>query len=327
MTMNLDQIRGVNPVYTKFAQGYVPMGMSVAEFIAPTVQVPTRSGKIVTFGKQSFAIENTRRAPGSNIQRVTPEYSFTDFTVQQDALAATVHAEYVQEASAVDMPGLELAALRQVLDKLNLGREKAVIDLVSNPANYEASCTGTVTTKWDASGSTPLEDILDAKEAVRAQIGATPNSMVVSPKVYNALIRHPEIASHYAPTTSQVLDDTMISRYFRLSRGLRVAERVVLNPDTGLMVDLMDEEALLFYAPPSQSKGSLSGSGNPFSRFDMSFAFQYVLQGYPRVDNFVFERNTQSWVAPVIYENTPVISGLGATGKAGGGYLFTNLLT
>ncbi|NJL56877.1 hypothetical protein HC928_18275 [bacterium] len=327
MTLNLNQLRGVNPVYTKFAQGYVPTGNPVADFIAPAVKVPTRAGNIVTFGKESFAIENTKRAPGSTIQRISPEYSFKEYSVQQDALAATVYAEHLQETSAVNMQGLEIAAVRQVLDKLELGREKAVLDLVKNPANYESTCTGSGSKKWGAVDSDPLADILKAKNAVRAQIGAMPNSMVVSPKVYNALISHAKIQAHYSPTTSDVLDDSMIARYFRLSRGLRVAERVQLDRSTGKMLDLLDEEAILFYAPPAASAGTLSGAGNPFSRFDMSFAYQYVLDGYPSVANFEFERNTQSWVAPVIYENTPVISGVGATGKAGGGFLFTNLLT
>lgn len=327
MGMTLNQIRGINPVYTKFAQGYVPMGRTVSEFIAPSVNVPTRGGKIVTFGKQSFAVENTRRAPGSTIQRVTPEYSFQDYKVYQDALMAVVTAEEREEATASDMPGLELAALRQVLDKLDLGREKAVIDLVTNPANYEASCTGTVSTKWDLPESNPLEDVLDAKEAVRAQIGANPNSMVVSPKVYKALLKHPDIVDHYSQTTSEFPDEEMIARYFRLSRGLREATQVILDPATGLMRDLMDEEVLLFYAPPGVSSGTISGLGNPFTRFNMSFAYQYVLKGYPKVSNFEFERDTQAWSAPVLYENTPVLAGLGATGKAGGGFLFTNLLS
>jgi len=327
MSLNLKQVRGIDPIFTKFAQGYIPQGAMVAEFIAPTVPTPVRAGQVVTFGKDSFAIEETKRTPGSNILSYTPQYDFTGYSLTQDALAASIPIEHVEESEAVGLNGLQLSAIRVVLDKLALGREKAVIDLISDSSLYETSCTGTVSTKWNAANSTPLADVLAAKEAVRAQIGAMPNSMVVSPKVYNALVNNDEIKSHYNPTTNEMLDDTMLARYFRLSRGIRVAERVYLDETTGLLADLMDEEALLFYAPSAQSLGSMSGSGNPFSRFDMSFAYQYVLEGYPKVKKFMFNEDNQTYTAPVIIEQSPVLTGLGATGKVGGGFLFTDLLT
>ena len=66
--MNLQQTyAGVDPILTTLAQGFMLPATNIANFIAPVVDTPTRAGRILRFGKEQFAINDFRRAYGTNI--------------------------------------------------------------------------------------------------------------------------------------------------------------------------------------------------------------------------------------------------------------------
>lgn len=324
--LNLKQQRIIDPLLTNLAHGYQNPVPGVASFIAPPVSVMQRAGQIIKFGKESFAIRNTRRAPGAHILRSTVEYSPTTYNLYQDALGVEVPFEHIEEAEAANLPVLQQISLNSVLDQLLLKWEDEVIEIATNPANFEASLTSTPATKWDAEGSDPLKDVLDAKEAIRSQSAVYPNSMVISPKVFHALQTNAEIRDNFQPTTSRVMMLSDFASYFSLSRGIRVAEKVKLAED-GSFVDLMEAEVLLFYAPTGTPNAGLSARGTMMNRGIPSFMYSYTLNNYPIVTPFRNDLDRRVIIADALYEHQPVITGVGATGKAGAAYLLTDVLT
>ena len=73
--MNLQQTyAGVDPILTTLAQGFMLPATNIANFIAPVVDTPTRAGRILRFGKEQFAINDFRRAYGTNIPYVQSRY-------------------------------------------------------------------------------------------------------------------------------------------------------------------------------------------------------------------------------------------------------------
>jgi len=324
--LNLKQTRIIDPVLTQLAHGYQNPVPGVADFIAPPVSVSTRAGQVMMFGKEEFAIKPTRRSPGANIKRTTAAYSTKLFSLYQDALGVEVPYEHIEEADAANMPQLQRLALNQVLSQLMLSNEAEVLEMATNPANFESALTSSVSTKWDAAGGDPFADIMAAKEAVRSQSAVYPNSMVLSPKVYYALQQNSTIRSQFQPTTSRVVGLDDLAAYFGLSRGIRVAEKVKLATD-GTFADLIGDIALLFYAPNNQlGTGSLAANSSA-SMGVPSFAYTYTHRNYPVVTPFRNDDDRRVIVADVLYEHSPVITGIGATGKAGAGYLLTDCLT
>lgn len=324
--MNYSSIKLTDPVFTKLAHGYTNPRPSVAEFISPIVPVPSRSGKIIRFGKDEFAVSNTKRAPGTNIKREGTSYSADTFMLTQDALAAEVPYEYVEEANQVGLRNLQRLYLNKVLNKLMLGWEVEVLGLVTNPANFEVSLTNTVSTKWNAVGGNPQVDIFAAKEAVRAQSAVYPNSMVIGPAVYQALMTNANIREQFKYTTAGSVSLDMLAGYFGLSRGIRVSEQV--KEVDGAFVDVMPSDSvLLFYTPATTVTGSLSGTAVDADMGRPSFCYTYTHQDYPIVTPYREDPDRRVLVADVIHEHQAVITGIGQTGKAGAAYLMTNVLS
>jgi hypothetical protein len=323
--MNLSQVRVTDQVFTQLAHGYTNPRPSVASYVAPIVPVNSWAGKIIKFGKGEFSVSDTKRAPGTNIKREGTSYSSESFSLTQDALAAELPFEFVQEANQVGLNNLKRLYLNKVLNKLMLGWEDEVLSLVTNPANFEASLTSTVSAKWDVA-SDPLEDIFDAKEAVRAQSAVYPNSMLIGPKVGNALMRNEKIRDQFKYTTSGSISLDMLAGYFGLSRGVRLAEQV--KEVDGALVDLMPADSvLLFYAPPVIQAGTLSGASIDTDMGTPSFAYTYTHKEYPVVTPYREDLDRRVFVADVLHAHQAIITGLGQTGKAGAGFLFTDVLS
>ena len=323
--MNYSKIKLIDPVFTNLAHGYTNPRPSVAEYISPVVLVPSRSGQVVKFGKDEFAVTNTKRAPGTNIPREGTSYTSDKFMLSQDALAAEIPVEILEEAKQVGLRNLQRIYLNKVLNKLMLGWEVEVLDLVTNAANFETSLTGTVSNKWNAA-SDPQNDIFSAKEAVRAQSAVYPNSMVISPAVYNALMTNDSIREQFKYTTAGSISLDMLAGYFGLSRGIRVSEQV--KEVEGSFVDIMPSKSvLLFYAPPTVTTGTLSGSAVNADMGVPSFCYTYTHQNYPQVTPYREDLDRRVLVADVIHEKQAVITGIGQTGKAGAGYLLTDVLS
>lgn len=323
--MNYSQIKLFDPVFTKLAHGYRNPRPGVADFISPRVPVPTRSGQIIKFGKEEFAVTDTKRAPGTNIMREGTSYTSDKFMLSQDALAAEVPYEFVEEANQVGLRNLQRLYLNKVLNKLMLGWEVEVLDLVTDQSNFETSLTSSVTSKWDTT-SDPQSDIFSAKSAVRAQSAVYPNSMVIGPDVYQALITNDTIREQFKYTNAGSISLDMLAGYFDLTRGIRVSEQV--KEVNGGFVDIMPpKSALLFYAPPNVTTGALSGSAVDADMGTPSFCYTYTHQEYPQVTPYREDPDRRVLVADVIHEHQAVITGIGQTGKAGAGYLLTNVLS
>ena len=60
--------KGIDTLLTEVAYANY-QAESLIPFVAPTVTVQSRSGRILTFGKEQFAITSTKRTPYANHRR------------------------------------------------------------------------------------------------------------------------------------------------------------------------------------------------------------------------------------------------------------------
>lgn len=320
--LNLSQTRLVDPILTRIVHGFTNPVPGVADFIAPRVPVVARAGQVVRFGKEQFALVNTKRAPATNIKRLFPSYTTDKYSVEQDALGAEIPFEHIEESQnathGVSL-NLQQLALSQAMTTLDLNWENEVLMLVNDPTKFEAGLTGSPTTKFDAAGSDARAFITAAKEAVRSQSAVYPNSMVIGPRVFNALQQQQNITESlkFQGKWAATLEDLAV--YFGMSRGVRISEKVKMDAN-GNLVDIMGDNILLFYAPP-ETPSALLSTGTP------SFAYTYSLMGYPIVTPFRQDLDRRVIVADCIREQSVLITGMGATGKAGAGYLVTDALS
>ena len=309
ITMNTAGARVIDPILTTVAQGY-----QNAEFVGmnlfPYVPVGQRGGKILTFGKEDFALYNTARSPGSNTKRVQYGYSGSPYALESHSLEGLVPNEFQEEAAAV--PGIDLArgAIVKVQNIIGLRLEYQQAVLATTAANYPTGNKITLsgTAQWSdlASGaSDPVNDIEVAKEAIRAKIGKRPNVVEMGAAVFAKLRQHPKIIDRIKYTGRDSATPELLAQLFGVKKVV-IGDAVYDN--NGTFADVWGKHVVVAYT----EMASVAEHGVP------SYGYTYRLNGYPIVEPPYDDRSAKSWIYPVTDEVSPVIAGSTA------GYLITN---
>jgi len=327
------------------------LSTNIANFIAPVVDTPTRAGRILRFGKEQFAINDFRRAYGTNIPYVQSRYDSEPYALEQEVVAWELPEEVIENAgegpAQVDLRAIET---RNAMSRLMNSYEYTVAQAVSVTATYNpyepyngtaGSQTGLGFTTWtnfktaygsvagDAawSGATsnPIEDILTLKRAVANQIGIRPNSAVVGTAVFDLLLTNEKILDRIKYTSADSVDTDVIARYFNLERGLRVAEGRYLAQDGTLQPVFPANGILLFYSPNGPSDSIMPAGGA--NAATPAFSYTYQLTGTPAVRPEYYIRERRVVRAEITIERVVNLVGLGATGLIGSGAMITNILS
>jgi hypothetical protein len=330
---------------------------NIANFIAPVVDTPTRAGRILRFGKEQFAINDFRRAYGTNIPFVQSRYDSEPYALEQEVVAWELPEEVIENAgegpAQVDLRAIET---RNAMSRLMNAYEYTVSQAVTvtgdfttplvgyNP--YEPSAgAGTQTglgflswttfgtayttaagpAPWSSLTSNPIEDVLTLKRSVANQIGIRPNSMVVGTAVFDQLLTNQAILERIKYTTADSIDTDMLARYFGLERGLRVAEGRYLATDGTLQPVFPENGLLLFYSPNGPSDSVMPAGGA--NAATPAFAYTYQLTGTPAVRPEYYIRERRVVRAEITVERVVNLVGLGATGLIGSGAMVTDILS
>lgn len=307
--INTAQARVIDPILTTVAQGY-RNALLVGSLLFPAVPVGQRGGKVISFGKEDFRLYNTGRVPGSGTKRVQFGYSGAAYALESHSLEGLVPFELLQEAQAVPGINLATAAIAKVQAIIALRLEKAQADLATNAANYGASNKVTLsgTSRWsDYSGtSDPIADVEAAKEAVRAQIGRKPNTVVMGAAVMSKLKHHPKVVDRIKYTGRDVATAELLASLFGVERVVS-GEAIYAGADDAF-ADVWGKSVVVAHT----ETGALAEQGLP------TFGYTYQLGGYPIVEQPYQDRNAKSWIYPVTDEVAPVIAGASA------GYLISS---
>lgn len=302
--MSVSQARVIDPILGTVAQGYKNAD-AVGDALFPFVPVGQRGGKIITFGKEDFALYNTVRAPGAATKRVQYGYAGASYALEGHALEALVPNELLGDAAAV--PGINLAtsAVLKTQNIISLRLEFLQAQIATTAGTYAATNKITLagTSQWSdlTSGvSNPVKDIETAKEAVRKQVGRRPNTVVMGPAVFAMLKQHPSILDRIKYTGRDVPTEELLAGLFGVKR-VKVGD-MVYTDTAGVVQDVWGKYVVVAYT----ELGSLAEAGAP------TYGYTYRLNGYPMVRKPYQDENANSWVYPVADEVMPVIAGASA---------------
>ena len=299
----------VDVILSTHARGY-RNGEMISHHLFPRAMVSNRHMRTLKFGKESFRMVNTRRAPGADRRRVQYGFASDALSLVQDSLEALVPTEHQDEAKSV--PGVDLAAgaINMLLDVVDLGLEysaaKIALDITNYGDNNKLALLGA--DKWSDAASDPAKDVKDGKEAIRRQIGRYPNTLEIGATVFNALSAHPKIKEQFKYTSSESVTVVMLAKYFDLEKVI-VGKAVYLpenSQDGDEAIDVWGDDALLAFVP-----------NNATGNFMVpSFGYTYELRGYPQVMQPYFENRNSSWIYPTTTERQIILAGAEA------GFLF-----
>lgn len=301
----------IDPILSNHARGYRNPEF-VSQVLFPRVTVPNRSMRVLKFGKESFRMMNTRRAPGADKKRVQYGYASDPISLMQDALEGVVPVEHQEEAMSV--PGVDLgaSAINMVLDVVDLGLEYECAGIARAAGSYAATnkLTLTGTDRWsDPAASDPADDVNAAKEAIRRMTGHYPNTLLCGPSAFNGLKNHTKVKEQFKYTSRESITAEMLAAFFDLKRvvpgaAVYLPETAV---DTAAATDIWGDDAVLAYVPEAGA-----------SYQTPAYGYTYELMGYPQVEAPYFERSNDSWIYPTKAERRPYLVGADA------GFLFVD---
>lgn len=301
------QARVIDPILSEHARGY-RQGAMVSQFLFPVAYVGAYGGQVIEFGKESFRVYNSKRAPGTATKRIRFGYQGKPYAIVPSALEAVVPTELGVDAQAV--PGINLAtrAVNLVMRSRALEHEHDCATIARNAANYDNDHKITLAAgdRWTHPESDPVGDISDGCEAVRRSIGINPNVLILSPRVSRALRRNPQLIGRVADTATRVVTLETLKQVFEVENI--VVGNATVADDADDLGDVWGADAILAYVSPS--------SGADVNAEEPSFGYTYAINGMPQVEMPYWEPSTKSWVYGVTYDATPVLSGMTA------GFLF-----
>lgn len=305
--MSSKQVRVIDPVLSTVVQGYRNpelVGMS----LFPRVPVQVSGGQVLEFGKESFKLANTLRAPGSVTKRVQFGYLGKPFALQNHALDAAVPREHLRDAAKV--PGIDMAsrAVKMVMSVMGLKLEYDQSVLARTAGNYDANHKiDLAAAKWSNDANNPIANIDTAAEAIRSSTGMSPNVLLLSAKAFKAVKRNAFVVDRFKYTSKESITAEMLAALWDIEKV--VVGKAVYASDAGVMSDVWGNDAVLAYVPPA-----------PSTLEEPSYGYTYAMEGHPMVETPYYDEGSKSWVYGVAYERSPVLTGITS------GYLLQNVV-
>ena len=301
--MTPGQTRVVDPILSDHARGYRQAEL-VAPSLFPFADVSAYGGKVIEFGKESFKVYNSKRAPGTNTKRVRFGYEGKPYAIIPSALEVPVPRESLRDASAV--PGINLAtravniALRSQLLEYEVDAAAIATAAANYDNNHKVALTGTDV--WTNDASDPAGDIEAGKEAVRSSIGLYPNTLLLSAKAFSACKRNVKLIDRTANTGIRKVTLDLLRQIFEIE-NIVVGSGVVAGDDNAFG-DVWGTSAVLAYVSP--------GADVNANIEEPSYGYGYRIEGMPLVEQPYWDNSAKSWIYGVSNDATPVLSGMAA---------------
>lgn len=337
--LNLNQIHsGSDPVLSTIAQEYVVPDNRIGTFIAPLVEVTNRSGRVIRFGKERFAVTDGRRAYGDKIKRISSQWDSTSYALQQIRLGYELSVEELEEIAMtygkegyLSVPEIDLRTreLDVVMSQIMNSHELRVSEIVRDLPSYQAglgfaTATAAGWTPWSNTLAEPVANVVNASRVVASNIAVRPNSIVLGAKVYDELQTNPDIIARLFYNTTDAVNERYLSGWFGVNRGVRVAETIVTDAVTGLNKYAFPENGiLLFYNPLDYAATIIPADSS--KRGMLSSYWTYVLKNTPFVSPESFDDDRNVVHADISFEYDVQATTMGAGGKQEGAYFVENV--
>lgn len=229
----------------------------VAGQVFPSIPVNKQGGLYYKYDKGDWfrSIAGVRapatETPGGGWNVSTDTYYSDVYGVHKDIDDQT-------RANADSIFSLDRDATQWVTQNLLLKRDQVFMatyfttGVWTDITGVSGSPTGAQVKQWDASGSTPIEDIRAQSTAMKKSTGYRPNTLVLGPEVYDVLLDHSTILERIKYTERGMISNALLASLFGVERVI-VADAIqntanqAAGSDTPTMSFLAGKSALLCY--------------------------------------------------------------------------------
>jgi len=209
----------VDPVLTNLSKAYKNDSLLYSQ-VFPRMMVKSRTGYYYTFDKARFKIEESRRTGVSRANRVDYGMSKTSYgPLYEHALEQAI--EYEVRDTYPSPHDARVDATENVSDRLELGLEKEVADLLTSTGTITQNITLSGTSQFsDFANSDPFSVVQTGIDTVKTGAMVMPNTLIMGYQVFAKLKNHPDLLGRMATSTTRVLTTQMLADLFGVERVL-----------------------------------------------------------------------------------------------------------
>ena len=251
----------VNKPLTNISIAYMQKAEKyIAGQIFPVIPVQKQSDRYFKYNKGDwFRTEADLRAPGTESKGVgftidnTPTYYADVYAVHKDVDDQT-------RANADAPLNVDKDATMFVTNQLLLKREKVWTSSYFTTGIWDTDLTGVSGTpssgqfkQWDASGSTPIQNIQDNAVTMAKSTGYMPNVLVIGAEVYNSLRNHADILDRIKYTQRGIVSTDLLASLFGVDKVVVAMsiENTAEEQATDSFSFVYGKNALLAYSNPN----------------------------------------------------------------------------
>jgi len=248
----------VNRPLTNISVAYIQQAsVFVASRVFPIVPVAKQSDAYFIYPKGDwFRSDAEKRAPGT--ESAGSGYRLENATYSCDVYAIHKDVDDQIRANSDSPLNPDRDATQWVTHQLLLKRELEWASEFFTTGVWTGSSSSTDITpgvKWDDAASTPIEDVRKEVVAIAEKTGHRPNTFVMGPEVWKALVDHPDVLDRVKYTQRDVPTEALLAQLFGVDRVLTAwATRNTAQEQAADSMDFVfGKNALLAYAAPSPS--------------------------------------------------------------------------
>lgn len=219
-----------NPTLTNYAQGLAQdLSSALAEFLAPTVEVPSTIGRYKKFDdKNAFQVYTTARALGGRASRIEFETTDPTYNCQPQALEVPVDDAERDAADADDPVRLDESKIKTLISSTTLSHEAAVVDKTISAVPAEAGLG-----VWSNPNVDPIAELDGLIEKISTDTGMMPNRIAMGIGAWRAFRSHPKVIARQPGATLIGLSTAQ-------------ASAMLLNPGVEIRVGVLSRDTTKF---------------------------------------------------------------------------------
>lgn len=282
-----------------------PAMQYVASNAFPVVNVSKQGDLFYKFDKgEWFRTDARKRAPGTPTPGVGWNVSTDNYYADVWGLHQDISDQ--ERANADDQFRLDELATIRVTNDLLLRREKDWVSRFFTTSVWDGQ--GTPSTLWDAANSDPIKDVTAQKYGIAEKTGYMPNTLVVGPRVWQALINHDKILDRVKYTQAGFITQDIVARAFEVDRILVAlgTNNTAIEGATTSMNFIAGKHALLCYSNPSP------GLNQPSAGYTFSWSGLFGATNGARVKKYYLDELASDRIeAEISYAQKVIGSDLG----------------
>jgi len=230
----------------------------IASKCFPNISVPKQSDLYFQYDQGDFMRSTAQlRAPGT--ESAGAGYNLTTASYSANAIALHKDVDDQIRANADAPLNMDSDATKFLTQQMLIKRDRDWASSFFSGGSWTGSTTAgdiTPSTKWDASGATPIEDIEAQADSIEAKTGFRGNTLVLGVAAYNALKNSADVVDRIRYTQTGVVSQDLLASLLGMKNVL--VARGVYNSALEGATDSISriyttDTALLLYVPDSPS--------------------------------------------------------------------------